>query len=86
MQAGKATGPPGIAGSPKQPAGRQEFCSTRGAYSPRVFYFQPFKDKVRKGEEKMRILLIGMMAATFVLGMGFLSFIFLFGRIVTEKV
>ena len=33
----------------------------------------------------MRILLIGMMAATFVLGMGFLSFIFLFGKIVTHK-
>jgi len=34
----------------------------------------------------MRILLIGMMAATFVLGMGFLSFIFLFGKLVTQKV
>jgi hypothetical protein len=52
----------------------------------RVFYFQPFRDNVSQGEEKMRILLIGMMAATFVLGMGFLSFIFLFGRLVTQKV
>jgi hypothetical protein len=81
----KATGPPGIAGSPKQPADRQEFCSTRGAYAARVFYFQPYKDKVSQGEEIMRILLIGMMAATFVLGMGFISFIFLFGKIVSQK-
>jgi hypothetical protein len=30
----------------------------------------------------MRVLLIGIMAATFVLGMGFLSFLYLFGGIV----
>jgi hypothetical protein len=33
----------------------------------------------------MRILLIGMMAATFLLGVGFLSFMFLFGKILVEK-
>jgi hypothetical protein len=30
----------------------------------------------------MKALLIGMMATTFVLGMGFLSFIFVFGSII----
>jgi hypothetical protein len=48
--------------------------------------FSRSKIKSVKGEEKMKILLIGMMAATFVLGMGFLSFVFLFGRIMMEKV
>ena len=34
----------------------------------------------------MKIVLIGVMAATFVLGMGFLSFIFVFGRILVNEV
>ncbi len=33
----------------------------------------------------MRILLIGMMAATFLLGIGFLSFMFLFGKILIAE-
>jgi hypothetical protein len=33
----------------------------------------------------MKALAIGMMAATFVLGMGFLSFLFILGRIVLPK-
>jgi hypothetical protein len=33
----------------------------------------------------MRILLIGMMAAAFLLGIGFLSFVFLFGKILVAK-
>ena len=32
----------------------------------------------------MKILLIGMMAVTFVLGMGFLSILFVLGRILME--
>ena len=33
----------------------------------------------------MKIVFIGMMAATFVLGMGFLSFIFVFGKILANE-
>ena len=36
-------------------------------------------------EKKMRVLQIGAMAATFVLGVGILSLIFVFGRIVTGR-
>jgi hypothetical protein len=50
------------------------------------FLFLAVQDRNGKGAGRMRILLIGMMAATFVLGMGVLSLIFIFGRIVTEKV
>jgi hypothetical protein len=34
----------------------------------------------------MKIIYIGMMAATFVLGMGFLSFMFVFGKILVNEV
>ena len=34
----------------------------------------------------MRALLIGMMAVTFVLGVGVLSLVFVFGRVVMAKV
>ena len=40
---------------------------------------------LRKEEEKMKIVFIGMMAATFVLGMGFLSFMFVFGKILLAE-
>jgi len=33
----------------------------------------------------MKIIYIGMMAATFVLGMGFLSFMFVFGKILLAE-
>jgi hypothetical protein len=33
----------------------------------------------------MKTIYIGMMAATFVLGMGFLSFVFVFGRILINE-
>jgi hypothetical protein len=36
---------------------------------------------LNREEKIMKIVLIGAMAATFVLGMGFLSFIVIFGKI-----
>ena len=33
----------------------------------------------------MKVFLIGMMAATFVLGMGFLSILFVFGKILMAR-
>jgi hypothetical protein len=45
-------------------------------FSPRVFYFK---------EEEMKPLFVAMMAATFVLGMGFVGVIFILAKITVHE-
>jgi len=46
------------------------------------FLFEGKQLFIKYGGKKMKALLIGMMAVTFVLGMGFLSLIFMFGSMI----
>ena len=56
-------------------------------YLPRVFLFYDFVSlgKYKREEKEMKIIFVGAMAATFVLGFGFIPILVFLGRIVLAQ-